>query len=145
MLEIRYPEPDFRVKKEAGQEFIFDRFRKKWVLLTPEEWVRQNFALYLIQSLKYPAALLALEKEIRLGELSKRFDIVVFDRNHQPWLMVECKAPDVRLNESVLHQVLRYSVSVPVTYLVITNGNQALGWQKKDGRLDPVTELPAMM
>ena len=77
MLSINYPEPDFRIKKEEGKEFIFDALRRKWLLLTPEEWVRQNFIQYLIKIKKYPSSLIAIEKEIQLGELKKRFDILV--------------------------------------------------------------------
>ena len=68
MLTVQYPEPDFKIRKEEGREQVFDRFRKKWVTLTPEEWVRQNFVAYLTQVLKYPESLLAIEKEIKLGE-----------------------------------------------------------------------------
>ena len=97
MININYPEPGFRIKEEAGKELIFDALRKKWLQLTPEEWVRQNFVQYLLQEKKYPVSLIALEKEIRLGELKKRFDILIYDLNHQPWMMVECKAADIKL------------------------------------------------
>jgi len=114
------------------------------VVLTPEEWVRQNFALYLTQTLHYPASLIAIEKEIRVGELSKRFDILVYNHDHHPWLMVECKAPEILLKDEVLHQVLRYAITLPVSFLVITNGNQTLGWMKADGKLHPMETLPAI-
>src|SRR4029079_850377 len=102
MIRIEYPAWPFRIKKETEKEFIFDEFRKQWLRLTPEEWVRQNFLQYLLQVKKYPASLTAVEKEIRLGELKKRFDILVYDNQHQPWLMVECKGMDVQLNQVVL-------------------------------------------
>ena len=92
MLMINYPEPSFRVKTEKGKECIFDPHRRKWLILTPEEWVRQNFIQYLIQVMNYPASLIALEKEIWLGEMKKRFDILVYNKDHQPWMIVECKA-----------------------------------------------------
>lgn len=142
MLTVQYPEPDFKIRKEEGREQVFDRFRKKWVTLTPEEWVRQNFVAYLTQVLKYPESLLAIEKEIKLGELNKRFDILIYNREHQPWLMVECKAPEVNLSEDVLQQVLRYSITLPVTYLLITNGAYTMGWMKENGRLLALNELP---
>jgi len=143
MLNIKYPDPAFRIKEEAGKEFIFDALRKKWILLTPEEWVRQNFVQYLLQEKKYPASLLALEKEIRLGELKKRFDILVYDTDHQPWMMVECKAGNIKLDEKVLEQILRYNISVPVRYLIITNGSDCFGWIRKDGTLNLVAKIPA--
>jgi hypothetical protein len=142
MIVISYPQPGFRLKKEAEKEFIFDTSRKKWLLLTPEEWVRQNFTCYLTRTMGYPAALIAFEKEIRLGEMKKRFDILVYNDLHQPWMMVECKAPSVKLDESVLRQVLRYNISVPVTYMIITNGPETYGWHKKDGDLTLIEALP---
>jgi hypothetical protein len=142
MLPIVYPEPGFRVKQDADKHFIFDPLRKKWLLLTPEEWVRQNFVQYLIQVRKYPPALIAMEKIIRLGELKKRFDILVYDRDHRPWMMIECKSPSVKLDDNVLHQLLRYHISVPAGYLVITNGEYTYGWEKRHGALQPLNELP---
>ena len=142
MLKIDYPKPEFRIKTEKGKEFIFDPQRKKWLLLTPEEWVRQNFVQYLIQEKKYPSSLIALEKEIMLGELKKRFDILVYDKNHQPWMMIECKGGEIKLSEDVLQQALRYNISVPVKFIVITNGNVTYGWEKKDNSLTKISELP---
>ncbi len=142
MVKIDYPKPSFRIKTENGKEFIFDALRKKWLLLTGEEWVRMNFVQYLIQERKYPASLIALEKEIMLGELKKRFDILVYDNNHQPWMMIECKAGEVKLDENVLQQVLRYNIPVPVKYIVITNGSFTYGWEKKDNGLADIIELP---
>jgi len=142
MLTINYPEPNFRVKKENGREYIFDSFRKKWLLLTPEEWIRQNFVQYLIQVMKYPSTLIALEKEIWLGELKKRFDIMVYNSSHQPWMIIECKGADIKLSDETLQQALRYNISVPCEFLVITNGHYSFGWQKKDGGLIEVNGLP---
>lgn len=142
MVVITYPEPDFRIKKEDGKDFVFDRLRKKWLLLTPEEWVRQNFVQYLLKVKSYPASLIAIEKEMLLGELKKRFDILVYDTNHKPWMMIECKATSVKLDEAVLQQVLRYNISVPVNYIVITNGSFTYAWQRKDNNLELINDLP---
>lgn len=142
MLAIDYPEQKFQIKKISGKDFIFDSLRKKWLLLTPEEWVRQNFVQYLVQVKKYPASLIAMEKMIMLGELKKRFDILVYDTNHVPWMMIECKAPLVKLDESVLHQLLRYHISIPTGFLIITNGDFSYGWQKKEQDLHLIRELP---
>ncbi len=142
MLKIDYPQPEFRIKTENNREFIFDAQRKKWLALTPEEWVRQNFIQYLVKEKKYPLSLIAMEKEIMLGELKKRFDILVYDENHQPWMMIECKAGEVKLSNDVLQQVLRYNISVPVKYIVITNGSFTFGWEKKDSALADLIELP---
>jgi hypothetical protein len=140
---INYPTPRFKIRKEGEKEFILDSIRRKWILLTPEEWVRQNFIQYLLQEMKYPASLLAIEKEIQLGELTKRFDILVYDANHQPWMMIECKAMEVKLEEAVLQQVLRYNMSIPVRYLLITNGQYCMGWVREKGELGLIDALPA--
>lgn len=142
MITITYPQPDFRIKKEAGNEFIFDSLRKKWVALTPEEWVRQNFIQYLIKEKKIPASLIAVEKEIKLGEMKKRFDILVYDNDHQPWMMIECKAAEIKLDDAVLQQALRYNISVPVNYIVITNGNSSYGWERTSNELQLLNEIP---
>jgi hypothetical protein len=142
MLEVEYPEPSFKMKKQGENNFLFDPVRKKWLLLTPEEWVRQNFVQHLVQVKGYPVTMIAMEKVIMLGELRKRFDILVYDREHRPWLMVECKSPDVELNDSVLHQLLRYHISVPAGLLVITNGTSSYAWIKKEGQLHGIHELP---
>lgn len=142
MIIVNYPEPAFRIKQEEGKDYLFDTIRKRWLLLTPEEWVRQNFIQYLVQVKSYPLSLIAVEKELRLGELKKRFDILVYDNNHQPWLMVECKAPEIKLTESVLQQALRYNISVPVKYILITNGNETMGWEKGES-LELLNEIPS--
>jgi hypothetical protein len=142
MIIINYPEPDFKLKTEKGKDYIFDLYRKTWLLLTEEEWVRQNFIAFLVKDLQYPASLIAVEKLIMLGELKKRFDILVYNQATKPWLMVECKAPSIPLNEAVLQQVLRYNISMPVTYLVITNGQHTLVFEKKDRTLMPLHAMP---
>lgn len=142
MISVNYPEPDFQIKKEAEKEYIFDGIRKKWLLLTPEEWVRQNFVQYLIKEMKYPASFIAMEKEIKLGDLKKRFDILIYDKDHNPWMMVECKSMEVRLDDAVLQQVLRYNISVPVSNIVITNGAECFAWQKIDSQLETLVALP---
>lgn len=142
MIRIDYPSYQFRMKEEDGRTFIFDELRKLWLRLTPEEWVRQNFIRYMVDVKKYPAALIALEKEMQMGELKKRFDILVYNRQHQPWLMVECKSTDVQLDEKVLQQVLRYNIAIPVQYLVITNGSFSVGFEKSNNRLSLLEELP---
>ncbi len=144
MIKIEYPPYQPKVKQENDKEFIFDEVRKRWVLLTPEEWVRQNFLQYLIQVKKYPPALIAVEKEIKLGELKKRFDIVVYDTNTKPWMIIECKEMNVPLSKSVLDQVLRYNMSVSVPYLVITNGSYCMAFSLKDNAMKTIDALPAV-
>ena len=142
MIKIQFPETSFKTKKENGIDIIFDTCRKKWVVLTPEEWVRQNFLEYLITVKQYPASLIAVEKEIKLGELKKRCDIVVYDRESKPWMIIECKEMNAPLNKSVLEQALRYHITLPSDYLVITNGTHSYGFIKQDGRFTETEEMP---
>src|SRR6185503_6463233 len=103
MIKIEYPAYDFKIRKEKNTEWIFDAMRKRWLILTREEWVRQNFLQYIVQVKNYPVSLIAIEKEIYLGELRKRCDIVVYDREMLPWMIIECKEMNERLNAKVLH------------------------------------------
>jgi len=142
MISISFPKPTFRLKQENDVKFIFDGIRRQWLVLNEEEWVRQNFIQYLIQTLGYPAAFIALEKEIRLGELTKRFDILVYNQNHRPWMMIECKTSTIALDNATLQQVLRYNISVPVSFLIITNGNYTYGWEKIGIDLKLIKQMP---
>ncbi|CAN5463249.1 type I restriction enzyme HsdR N-terminal domain-containing protein [soil metagenome] len=145
MIKITYPAYQAKIKQEPGREMIFDEVRKQWVLLTPEEWVRQNFLQYLIQVKKYPAALIAVEKEIYLGDVKKRFDIVVYDKNTQPWMLVECKEMNVELNNMVLSQALRYNINLQVPYLVITNGAYGYAFTLLNKLLEEIDVLPEFL
>ena len=142
MIKLTYPKYDYRIRGEQGKETIFDPIRKTWIRLTPEEWVRQNIIQYLILIMHYPSAMIAVEKEIQLGELKKRFDLMVFDPNHQPWMIIECKSMDVAINQLVLEQVLRYNISVPVPFLVVTNGSSMAGFERRDGGMTEIEVLP---
>jgi hypothetical protein len=142
MIKIEYPPYQPKIKEESGKEFIFDEFRKRWIVLTPEEWVRQNFLQYLTQIKEYPASLIAIEKEIKLGELKKRFDIVVYDADTKPWVIVECKEMNVTLDKNVLDQVLRYNMSLNVPYLIITNGSYCRAFSLKENKFSEIDFLP---
>jgi hypothetical protein len=142
MIVMKYPEPDFKTKMENGKRYIFDKIRKAWLLLTEEEWVRQNFINVLVTELQYPSAFIALEKEIVLHDLKKRFDILVYDKEHHPWMIVECKGPHIPLSEDVLQQALRYNMSVPVKFIIITNGTVTKGWKKAGNELLLLNDMP---
>ena len=141
MISIQYPPFDFRIKKEDDKEWIFDEFRKQWVRLTPEEWVRQNMLQYLVQVKKYPASLIAVEKEISVGEMKKRFDILVY-KDSVPWMIIECKEMNVSIDESVLKQVLNYNTRLQTPYVVITNGTSVYGFVLQNGTMQQIWELP---
>ena len=144
MIKIEYPPYQPNIKNEEDKEFIFDEVRKRWIVLTPEEWVRQNFLQYLIQIKKYPASLIAVEKEIKLGDLKKRFDIVVYDRDAKPWMIIECKEMKVGLDKTVLDQVLRYNITLQVPYLVITNGSYCMAIMFKKGKMIEMDAMPEL-
>ena len=142
MIKIDYPVYDFKIRKEKNAEFIFDVMRKRWISLTPEEWVRQNFLQYIVQIKSYPVSLIAIEKEIYLGELKKRCDIVVYNRNTLPWMIIECKEMNEPLNSKVIDQVLRYHITLPAKYLIVTNGSYCFGFEKREGQFYEINELP---
>ena len=129
MIFLSYSSYPFKTKKEKDTTFIFDEIRKRWFVLTPEEWVRQNFVQYLLQ-LNYPKALIAIEKVIVLNDTRKRFDIVVY-KNDTPWMLVECKEMTIPLTQKVLQQVINYNQKIDSHFMVITNGNQTMAWQLK--------------
>ena len=141
MIVLQYPSYPFKIKALHGKDQIFDPFRKSWVVLTPEEWVRQNLLQYLVQNLQYPASLIAVEKEIKLGELSKRFDIVVY-KNEMPWMIIECKEANVRLNEKTMEQILQYQQVLTAQYLIISNGHETLGAKIESGKLQALQNFP---
>jgi len=141
MINIPFPSHSFKIKSENGKEIIFDECRKQWVLLTPEEWVRQNFLQYLIQERLYPPSLIAVERAIVVGDLKKRFDIVVF-RNAKPWMIVECKEMHGKLNEAVIKQILNYNITLQAEYLVITNGTSTFALHVQQGKFEWLQKLP---
>ena len=143
MIELHYPDGDLSQRLMGGASQLFDPLRKKWVARTPEEWVRQQFLQLLMEQHQYPPSLIAVEKSIKLGSLTKRFDILVYDKIHKPWMMVECKSSDVTLNESVLDQLLRYNISLPVPYLLITNGPYCMGWERTEKGLQSLHKIPS--
>jgi len=124
MQKLNLPDYDLKLYQEDDKLFVFDPFRKKKLLLTPEEHVRQMFAQYLVKEHKFPASLLAMEYSLTLNKMQKRCDILVFDHHARPYLLVECKAPDVKITQAVFDQIARYNLVFKVEYLIVTNGLQ---------------------
>ena len=120
--ELNLPEFEFRIKQENDKNLIFDEIRKKYVRLTPEEWVRQNIIRYLVEYKHYPGQLMKIEATIANHLIQFRGDVIVYNRQITPVLIVECKAPEVSINEEVFNQVLRYNLKLHVKYLMVTNG-----------------------
>jgi hypothetical protein len=119
---LRLPDVSSQIKIDSTNNSIFDSFRKKFVALTPEEWVRQHFLHYLVQYLNYPAGLISVEMALQLNKLSRRCDIVVFTRNGVPKMIIECKAPKVKISQKAFDQVAAYNLKLKVDFLVVTNG-----------------------
>lgn len=122
MLELNLPSFDINVKKIGGKISILDPLRRKFVALTPEEWVRQHFVNFLLKEKGYPAALIANEVQIDLNKLKKRCDSVVYNRDLSPLMIIEYKAPDVDITQQVFDQIVRYNIVLKVKYLIVSNG-----------------------
>ncbi|CAN5121721.1 type I restriction enzyme HsdR N-terminal domain-containing protein [soil metagenome] len=142
MIRIDFSPIDFKIKKQKEKDIIFDEFRKKWVKLTPEEWVRQNILHYITKEKMYPASLIAVEKELMLGELKKRCDVVVYNRDNLPWMIIECKEMNTPITESVMDQILRYHITLPAEFLIVTNGVYCFGFKKEQNKFELIKELP---
>ncbi len=122
MTNLNLPKFSFRIKNRENKLYIFDKIRKKELLLTEEEWVRQNFVSYLHEHKKYPLSLIALEKQCKVNDLVKRTDILVFDKTGSPYIIVECKAPQIQISQDTFDQIARYNMKLNATYLIVTNG-----------------------
>lgn len=122
MTELNFPQFSFRLKNSENKVSIFDCIRKKFVILQPEEWVRQHCVHYLINEKKYPISHINVEKELKINGLKKRYDIVVFNSDGSIHLIVECKAPRIKINQSTFDQIAQYNLALEATFLMVTNG-----------------------
>ena len=119
---MNFPVYSFRFKNSENKVSIFDEIRKKFILLTPEEWVRQHVIQFLLQDKKYPKSYINVEKLIKINDLSKRYDGVVFQPNGEIFLLIECKAPEVPISQQTFDQIARYNLVLKAKYLMVTNG-----------------------
>jgi hypothetical protein len=124
MLPLNLPPAALNIRRQAGKDYVFDRLRRQYVRLTPEEWVRQHMIHYLIEHKHYPEGLLANEVCIALGPVDRRCDTVLYDTFLQPQMILEYKAPSVRLSQKTFDQIMRYNHSLKVPWLIISNGLQ---------------------
>ena len=122
MQKLNFPTYTFRFKNSENKRLIFDQIRKKFIVFQPEEWVRQNCIQFLIQEKKYPVSLINVEKELKLNNLKKRYDIVVFNSDGTIHLIVECKSHKININQSTFDQIARYNMALKASYLMVTNG-----------------------
>lgn len=124
MQKLNLPSYTFKLKSNENKTLIFDNLRKKYVVLTPEEWVRQHFAQWMIQEKNYPISLIAIEKQLVINNLKKRTDIVVFSSEGHPNIIVECKAPHIKITQDTFDQIARYNLKLNANFLIVTNGLQ---------------------
>ncbi|GGZ40853.1 restriction endonuclease subunit R [Echinicola pacifica] len=123
-IKLNLPQGEFKLTEDEGKLWVFDALRKKQLVLTPEEWVRQHLIYYLIEFKKYPKSLFSLERGLKYNKLSKRFDILILDRNGKPFILIECKAPEVRLSQTTVEQVAVYNKTIGARFMAISNGLQ---------------------
>lgn len=142
MIEIIYPDKKPLIQEKDNKEQIFCMIRKRWYLLTPEEWVRQNFLIYLTEVKKYPPSLIAVEKQLLVTGIKKRFDIVVYDQHLNPLIITECKEMNIRLTDEVLQQCLSYYSVIQSLFLLITNGKQTVGFERIAREFFPIEHIP---
>ncbi|SEE43611.1 type I restriction enzyme HsdR N-terminal domain-containing protein [Polaribacter dokdonensis] len=124
MQKLNLPKYNFKLKNSENKVLIFDNLRKKYLVLTPEEWVRQHFVQYLIDEKRYPASLIALEKQLVINNRKKRTDVLIFNKNGTPEIIVECKAPSIKITQDTFDQIARYNLKLNAHYLIVTNGLQ---------------------
>jgi type I site-specific restriction endonuclease len=145
MFKLNLPGFDYKLKKAEGKIWIFDGIRKKYIVLTPEEWVRQHFIHYLTSDKKYPRSLIRVEGGLLYNELRKRSDIVVYDRQGHPWMIVECKSPAMHVSDSTLSQASVYNSTLKAEYICVTNGLVHLcahiDWRER--KTTQLTDTPA--
>lgn len=138
-MKLNFPEFELQIKREKGKLFVFDRLRKKYVVLSPEEWVRQHLVHYLIE-LGYPQGLMGLERNFPNSK--KRFDLLVFNNSGNPVVLAECKSPDVNLNQSIITQVTSYLQLLDVPYLILTNGLKHYFFSREENEVKAWEHIP---
>jgi hypothetical protein len=145
MTLLNLPVYQFKTKQEGERTYIFDGIRKKYLVLTPEEWVRQNFIQYLISEKQFPKSLIAIEAGLKYNQLQKRLDVLVYDKQGAPHLIIECKAPEVKITQDVFDQVARYNFIFKAKYLVVTNGLQHFCCEMNytDNSFQYIEQIPA--
>ena len=122
MKQLQFPTYSFRFKNSENKVAIFDEIRKKFIIITPEEWVRQHVVQFLLQDKKYPKSHINVEKLLKINNLTKRYDVVVFKPDGNISILVECKAPEVKITQSTFDQIARYNMTLKAEYLMVTNG-----------------------
>jgi hypothetical protein len=144
MQHLTLPTYTFQLKQSAGKSLIFDPVRRKYVALTPEEWVRQHFINYLIHYLHYPKSLIAVERGTFYHQMAKRTDLCIYGSDRQPLVLVECKAPNVAITAEVVKQATLYNKTLQAKYVILTNGIEHFCWlvDFTTSRIQPLDRIP---
>jgi hypothetical protein len=142
MIELNLPHYPFKIKTVGQSKQIFDELRRKYVALTPEEWVRQHFIKYLTLIKGYPSGFFSIEREHQYNDLNKRTDLIIYSRNLKPWMICEFKAADVAVSQEVFYQIARYNLSFDVPYLVVSNGMEHYCCQKVNDQFHFLDDVP---
>lgn len=122
MLQLDFPNYTFKIKNSGNGDYIFDEIRKKYIKLTKEEWVRQNCVKFLINEKNFPSVLINIEKTIKINKINKRYDIVVYKPDGRIKLLVECKSPEIKINQKTFDQIAVYNMNLKSEQLMVTNG-----------------------
>lgn len=122
MQNLNFPNYSFRFKNSENKVSVFDEIRKKFIVLTPEEWVRQHTIQFLLQEKNYPKSYINVEKLIHVNDIKKRYDVVIYNPDGSIFLLIECKAPEVTITQNVFDQIARYNLTLKAEYLMVTNG-----------------------
>lgn len=143
-MGFQLPVSKLNIKENANQKFVFDPIRKKWLVLTPEEFIRQQWLDYLITAKKYPSKLLSVEKQFSINTLNKRADIIVYNRKGKPVMIIECKSADIKISQQTIDQAGLYNLNFKVDWLVVSNGIQTyiLKLNLSDGLFQEMIEIP---
>ena len=144
MKQLQFPTYSFRFKNSENKVAIFDEIRKKFIIVTPEEWVRQHVVQFLLQDKKYPKSHINVEKLLKINGLIKRYDVVVYKPDGNITILIECKAPDVKISQSTFDQIARYNMTLKAEYLMVTNGlnHYFCKMDYENEKYDFLSELP---
>ena len=144
MKQLQFPTYSFRFKNSENKVAIFDEIRKKFIIITPEEWVRQHVVQFLLQDKKYPKSYINVEKLLKINDLNKRYDVVVYNPDGSIFILVECKAPEIKISQHTFDQIARYNMTLNAEYLMVTNGlnHYFCKMDYENEKYDFLSELP---
>ena len=144
MKQLQFPSYSFRFKNSEKKVAIFDEIRKKFIIITPEEWVRQHVVQFLLQDKKYPKSHINVEKLLKINDLNKRYDVVVYNPDGSIFILVECKAPEIKISQHTFDQIARYNMTLNAEYLMVTNGlnHYFCKMDYENEKYDFLSELP---